>query len=86
MAQQARALLSNFRMNERPVEYGVIAALRVLHALDETSPTVGPPMDICRITPDGADHLSPDDIEEAGAQVRRWRDLERDTLDRLLES
>ncbi len=85
MAQQARALLSNFRMNERPVEYGVLAALRVLQALDETSPTVGGPMDICRITPDGADHLSPDDVDTAGAEVRRWRELERDTLDRLFE-
>jgi proteasome beta subunit len=85
MAQQARALLSNFRMNERPVAYGVLAALRVLHALDETSPTVGGPMDICRITPDGADHLSPEDVDEIASEVRRWRELERETLDRLFE-
>ncbi|CAN3128025.1 proteasome protein [Mycobacterium sp. smrl_JER01] len=85
MAQQARALLSNFRMNERPVAYGVIAALRVLYALDETSPTVGGPMDVCRITPEGAEHLTPDDIEKACAEVRRWRELERETLDRLFD-
>jgi 20S proteasome alpha/beta subunit len=86
MAQQARALLSNFRMNERPVTYGVLAALRVLYALDETSPTVGGPMDICRITPDGAEHLSPEDIDRAASEVRRWRELERETLDRLFEA
>ena len=83
MAQQARALLANFRMNERPVEYGVLAALRVLDALDETSPTVGGPMDVCRITADGADHLAPEDIDKARAEVRRWQDRERDVLDTL---
>ncbi|MBX7454937.1 proteasome protein [Mycolicibacterium sp. 3033] len=83
MAQQARALLANFRMNERPVEYGVLAALRVLDALDETSPTVGGPMDVCRITADGADHLTPEDIDNARAEVRRWQDRERDVLDTL---
>ena len=83
MAQQARALLANFRMNERPVEYGVLAALRVLDALDETSPTVGGPMDVCRITTDGADHLAPEDIDKARAEVRRWQDRERDVLDTL---
>ena len=83
LAQQARALLANFRMNERPVEYGVLAALRVLDALDETSPSVGGPMDVCRITPDGADHLDPDRIDEARAEVRKWLELERKVLDRL---
>ncbi len=85
LAQQARALLSNFRMHERAVTYGVLAALRVLHALDETSPTVGGPMDVCRITPEGADHLSPEEIDAASAEVRRWQDLERSALDRLFD-
>jgi proteasome beta subunit len=83
LAQQARALLANFRMNERPVQYGVLAALRVLDALDETSPTVGGPMDVCRITPDGAQHLEPDDVDAARAEVGRWLELERKALDRL---
>lgn len=33
MAQQAHALLGHFRMTERDVDYGVVAALRVLDAL-----------------------------------------------------
>jgi hypothetical protein len=70
-------------MNERPVQYGVLAALRVLDALDETSPTVGGPMDVCRITPDGAEHLPPDDVDAARAEVGRWLELERKALDRL---
>lgn len=37
MAQQAEALLAHFRMTQRPVDYGVVVALRVLDALDLTS-------------------------------------------------
>ncbi|MGE2712787.1 proteasome protein [Mycolicibacterium litorale] len=85
MAQQARALLANFRMSERPVQYGVVAALRVLDALDESSPTVGGPMDVCRITPDGAQHLSEDEVAEVREHVRRWQDLERKVLDGLFD-
>ncbi|BBZ61668.1 Ntn hydrolase family protein [Mycolicibacterium monacense] len=86
MAQQARALLANFRMSERPVQYGVAAALRVLDALDESSPTVGGPMDICRITADeGAEHLSEDKVAEVRDSVRRWQDLERRALDGLFD-
>lgn len=83
LAQQARALLANFRMDQRTVAYGVVAALRVLDALDETSPTVGGPMDVCRITPDGAEHLEPAEIDEVRDHVRRWQDMERRTLDDL---
>ncbi|TFV60255.1 proteasome protein [Mycobacterium sp. PS03-16] len=83
LAQQARALLANFRMDQRPVDYGVVAALRVLDALDETSPTVGGPMDLCRITPDGAHHLEPAEIDEVRDHVRRWQELERKALDGL---
>ena len=38
MAQQACALLAHFRMTERSVEHGVVAAVRVLDALRTTSP------------------------------------------------
>ena len=55
MAQQAHALLAHFRMTERDIDYGMVAALRVLDALDASSPSVGGPMDLCRITSDGAD-------------------------------
>ncbi|MGE2734600.1 proteasome protein [Mycolicibacterium vaccae] len=85
LAQQAHALLTHFQMNERDVDYGVVAALRVLDALDASSPSVGGPMDICRITPDGAHHLDPDEVDEVRGQVKRWIGLEQDALDRLFD-
>src|SRR6478735_8625163 len=53
MAQQAAALLAHFRMTERDVDHGVLAAVRVVDALRITSPSVGGPVDIYRLTPDG---------------------------------
>jgi 20S proteasome alpha/beta subunit len=85
MAQQAHALLNHFRMSERDVEYGVLAALRVLYALDASSSSVGGPMDICRITPDGAEHLSEDDVEKVRRQVDRWIEAEHKALDTLFD-
>lgn len=85
MAQQAHALLTHFRMTERDLDYGVVAALRVLEALDASSPSVGGPMDICRLTPEGAHHLSPDEVKDVGRQVNRWVDLEQEALDRLFD-
>lgn len=85
LAQQAHALLTHFRMNERDVDYGVVAALRVLDALDASSPSVGGPMDLCRITPDGAHHLDPDEVDEVRRQVARWVDLEQEALDHLFD-
>ena len=83
MAQQAHALLANFRMTERGVDYGVVAALRVLDALDTSSPSVGGPMDICRITPEQARHLSPEEVDDVRAQVGRWLELEQRAVDEL---
>lgn len=83
MAQQAYALLANFHMSQRGVDYGVVAALRVLDALDATSPTVGPPMDICRITPEGAQHLTPDEVEDVRGMTVRWSELEQRAIDEL---
>jgi 20S proteasome alpha/beta subunit len=85
MAQQAHALLNHFRMSERDVEYGVLAALRVLYALDASSSSVGGPMDICRITPDGAEHLSEDDVEKVRRQVDRWIEAEHKAFDTLFD-
>ena len=85
MAQQAHALLAHFRMTERDLDHGVVAALRVLDALDASSPSVGGPMDICRLTPDGAHHLSPDEVDSVRADVVRWVQLEQDALDRLFD-
>ena len=85
MAQQAHALLSHFRMGERDVDYGVVAALRVLDALDISSPSAGGPMDVCRITPDGAKHLTLDEVDKARTQVNRWIQLEHQALDQLFD-
>lgn len=83
MAQQAYALLAHFRMSERSVDYGVVAALRVLDALDLSSPSVGGPMDICRITPDGARHLHEEAIDRARGHIARWVEAEQRGLDEL---
>jgi proteasome beta subunit len=83
MAQQAYALLANFRMTERGVDYGLVAALRVLDALDVSSPSVGGPMDLCRITADGAHHLDPEEVDGIREQVGRWLKLEERALAEL---
>ncbi|VEG43856.1 20S proteasome subunit alpha or beta [Mycolicibacterium flavescens] len=83
MAQQAHALLAHFEMGERSVDYGLVAALRVLDALDATSPSVGGPMDLCRITPDGARHLDEEAVAEVRDNVHRWTELEQRALDDL---
>ncbi|MDG4667527.1 proteasome protein [Mycobacterium sp. 236(2023)] len=85
MAQQAHALLAHFGMTERDVDYGVVAALRVLDALDASSPSVGGPMDICRITAEGAHHLAEEEVEDVRRQVNRWVGLEHKALDGLFD-
>lgn len=85
MAHQAGALLAHFNMMQRPVDYGVVAAIRVLRALAITSPSVGGEFDVSRITPDGAEHLDDDDLDEVHQQVERWTDLEQQAMDRLFE-
>ena len=85
MAQQAHALLAHFQMTDRDVDYGLVAALRVLDALDASSPSVGGPMDLCRITPDGAEHMSDDQVKGIRARVERWIERERDALDHLFD-
>jgi hypothetical protein len=42
-------------------------------------------MDICRITPEGAQHLTPDEVDEVRQNVRRWIELEHAALDRLFD-
>ncbi|HSK22261.1 MAG TPA: hypothetical protein VK906_03755 [Egicoccus sp.] len=85
MAQQAGALLAHFRVVERPVRYGVLAIVRVLEALSLTSPSVGGPLDVARITPEGAYHLSDEEINEVKQEVERWEDREREVLDTLFD-
>jgi proteasome beta subunit len=85
MAQQAGALLAQYRMTERSVDHGVVAVMRVLDALDRTSPSIGGPMNLCRMTPDGARHLDGREIEQARERVRRWVELEQRALDELFD-
>jgi len=83
MAQQAGALLAHFRMTERDVDYGVVAAVRILDTLRMTSPSIGGPVDIYRITADEAAALSEKDIDRARKQAQRWSELESKALDEL---
>lgn len=85
MAQQAGSLLAHFRMTDRPVVYGEVAAVRVLDALKLTSPSVGGPLDLYRITPDGAEHLGDDELGGVREQVERWTRMEQRALDDLFD-
>ena len=40
-------------------------------------------MDICRITPERAHHLSPEEVDDVRGQVGRWLELERKAVDEL---
>jgi proteasome beta subunit len=84
MAQQAGALLAHFRMVDRPVDYGVLGAVRVIEALSVTSPSVGLEIDVARITADGAHHLEDEEIAEVRKDVKRWIRAEQELLDGLL--
>jgi 20S proteasome alpha/beta subunit len=83
MAQQAGALLAHFRMTERSIDHGVVAVVRVIDALRVTLPSVGGEVDVCRISPEGARHLTDDEVNEARAMVGRWEDLEQQAMDDL---
>lgn len=85
MAQQAGALLAHFNMTEREVAYGVVAAVRTLDALARTSPSVGGDIDVCRITLEGTEHLTEDEVDEVRQLVERWTDAEQRALDELLD-
>ncbi len=86
MAQQAGALLAHFSMSERDVDHGVLAAVRVIDALRITAPSVGGPIDVYRLTEDGARALSEEDLETVRGRIRRWTELENEVLDRLPSS
>ncbi|MEE3919614.1 proteasome protein [Micromonospora sp. BRA006-A] len=85
MAQQAGALLSHFRMTTRTVEYGVVGVVRVLEALERTSPSVGGPFSVACIREEGAHHLDEKEIAKALKDAERWRDLEQKALDGLFD-
>ena len=71
-------------MSTRPVDYGVVAAVRVLDALSLTMPSVGGPLDVCRISSGKVDQLDDDEIDDVRAEVERWKELEQGALDELL--
>ena len=83
MAQQAGALLAHFRMTERDVDYGVVAVVRILDTLRVTSPSIGGPIDLYRITAEQADALSDKEVARVRKQVQCWSDLESKALDEL---
>lgn len=43
-------------------------------------------MDLCRIGPDEAHHLSPEEVAEVRDQVTQWKDREQHTLDGLFDT
>lgn len=85
MAQQATALLSHFRMLERDVAYGVMGVVRVLDALMVSQPLVGGPLNLVRITEEGARSLDDEDISEAREHVARWQRADQRALDSLFD-
>ena len=85
MAQQAGALLGHFQMAQRDVDYGVLAMVRVLDALAISQPMVGGPLNLFRITEEGARSLDDDEIDEVRGHVARWEQADQDTLDHLFD-
>lgn len=86
MAQQAGALLGHFRMAERAVGYGMLAVVRVLDALALSQPTVGGPLNIVRITTEGAHHLEDEEIDEVRQDVKRWDAADQRALDTVFDT
>ena len=85
MAQQAGSLLSHFHLAKRSVRFGCAAVLRVRHALDLTSASVGKPFSLCRIDAEGAHHLSEEEIKEVGDVVSRWEDAEQAVIAKIFD-
>ena len=85
MAQQAGSLLSHFHLTERSLRFGCAAVLRVLQALDLTSPSVGEPFSLCRIGKDGAHHLDEEDIDRVREDVHRWEQAEKAAISDIFD-
>lgn len=83
MAHQASTLLQHLEMRDRPVEVGVVVAVRVLDALRRTSPSVGLEIDVRAITADGAHSLDDDELQQAHEDARRWVDAERRAVEEV---
>lgn len=85
LAMQAHALLAHYPMTAREVAYGEVTAVRVLDALARTSPKVGGPLSVARITPDRVELLDEDDVAAHRRRIERWEHLEAGVLDRLFD-
>ncbi len=85
MAQQAGSLLSHFRLGKRSVDVGCAAVLRVLQALDLSSSSVGKPFSLCRITKDGAHHLTDKEIDKVADVVTRWEKAEQAAVAKIFD-
>jgi proteasome beta subunit len=59
--------------------------VRVLDALKLTSPSVGGPLDLYVITPDGVEHRGDDDLGSVRDDVVRWTEHEQRVLDELFD-
>ncbi|UOY02431.1 hypothetical protein [Blastococcus sp. PRF04-17] len=55
-------------------------------ALRLTAPSVGGPIDVYRLTAEGAHALSDEDVEQVRERVRRWAELDNEALDQLPRS
>lgn len=72
-------------MVEIPVDYGVLAAVRVIEALTVTPPSVRLEVDVARITPAGATHLEQTEADAVRNHVERWISAEQELLDALMD-
>jgi proteasome beta subunit len=59
--------------------------VRVIDALAVSQPMVGGPLNVCRITPEGADHLDDEEIDAVRDDVQRWKDAEHEALDSVFD-
>jgi len=62
-----------------------VAVVRILDTLGITSPSIGGPKDVYRITAEGATSLSEEDIDRVRKRVARWSELESKALDELFD-
>lgn len=84
-AQLADALMAHFDVKSKLLRHGTLIAYRAMRAAIDTSAFgVGPPIQMCTVTPTGVTRLEPVDLDQVEADVGGWEEVERDTLDQFL--
>lgn len=85
-AQLGNALLSHYRVTERPLRWGLVVAHRVIDAAIRTSAQgVGPPIQMWSVTPsEGPTQVGPQEMASLTEAVGGWEEEERAALDRIL--